>query len=84
MDVTHVQWGAFPSELRHHCIGRYGYSSTLGFNFISSHNRRIQYISRALYGATNDITITYNDNYPRRLIMLYQVNNDRIFRTLNC
>ena len=22
-------------------------------------------ISRAFYGATNDITITYNDNYPR-------------------
>ncbi len=81
MDVTHVQWGACPAALRHHCIGCYGYP-TLGFNFICSHNRRIQYISKAFYGATNDITITYNDNYPRQLI-LCQVHNDRIFRTFN-
>ena len=81
MDVTHVQWGACPSNLLHHCIGRYGYP-TLGFNFICSHNRRIQYVSRAFYGATNDITITYNDNYPRGL-MLCQVHTDRIFRTFN-
>ena len=44
MDVTHVQWGACPSELRHHCVGRYGYS-TLGSNFICSHNRRVLYVS---------------------------------------
>ena len=25
IDVTHVQWGACPSELHHHCISRYGY-----------------------------------------------------------
>ena len=26
IDVTHVQWGACPSALRHHCcMGRYGY-----------------------------------------------------------
>ena len=82
MDVTHVQWGAScPSELRHHCVGRYGYP-TLRFNFICSHNRRIQYLSRTFYWATNDITITYNDNYPRRL-MLCQVHNDRIFKTFN-
>jgi hypothetical protein len=81
MDVTHVQWGGCPSNLRHHCIGRYRYP-TLGFNFICSHNRRIQYVSRAFYGATNDITITYNDNYPRRL-MLCQVHTDRIFCTFN-
>ena len=44
MDVTHVQWGACPSALRHHCIAHYGYL-TLGFNFIFSHNnRRNQYI----------------------------------------
>ena len=81
MDVTHVQWGACPSKLSHDCFGRYGYP-TVGFNFICSHNRRIQYISRAFYGATSDITIAANDNYPRRL-MLCQVHNDRIFRTFN-
>ena len=82
MDVTHVQWRACPSELRHHFIGRYGYP-ILGFNFTCLHNRRIQYIPKAFYGAsTNDITITYNDNYPMQL-MLCQVHNDRIFRTFN-
>ncbi len=70
MDITHVQWGACPSALRHHCMGRYAYPS-LGFNFICSHNRRIHYISKAFYGATNDITITYNDNYPRQLMTVF-------------
>ncbi len=75
MDVTHVQWGACPSALRHHCIGRYGYP-TLGFNFICSHNnQRIQYISKAFYGATNDIIITYNDNYPTRQLIVRQVHS---------
>ena len=57
MDVTHLHWGNCPVELRHHCIGRYGYL-TLGFNFICSHNRRIQYISKPFHGATNGITVT--------------------------
>ena len=83
MDVIHVQWRACPSELRHHCIGRYGYP-TLRFNFTCLLNRRIQYISKDFYVATtnDDITITYNNNYPR-LLMLCQVHNDRIFRTFN-
>ena len=42
MDVTHVQWGACPSKLSHHFFGRYGYPFLGGFNFICSHNRRIQ------------------------------------------
>ena len=62
-------WGACPSELHHHCISRYGYP-ILRFYFVCSQNRGIQYISRAFYGAINDITIiTYNDNYPTRLIL---------------
>jgi hypothetical protein len=77
MDVTHLHWGNCPSELRHHCIGRYGYP-TLGFNFICSHNRRIQHISKPFYGATNDITVTYNDYYPHRL-MLCQEHKDRVY-----
>ena len=79
MDVTHVQWGACLSALRHHRIARYGYPTLGCFNFICFHNRRNQYILKAFYGATNDITITCNDNYPRQL-MLCQVHNDRIFR----
>ena len=81
MDVTHLHLSNCPAELRHHCIGRYGYP-TLGFNFICSHNRRIQHICKPFYGATNDITVTYNDNYPRRL-MLCEEHTDRVFRTYN-
>jgi hypothetical protein len=60
MDVTHVQWGVCPSELRHHCFGRYGYP-TLGFNFICSHNRRVQYISRLPRSAS--IYLVYISTY---------------------
>jgi hypothetical protein len=78
MDVTHLHWGGCPKHLTNHCVGRYGHP-TLEFNFICSHSRRIQYISNAFHGATNDITITYNYNYPRKL-MQCQVHQDRIFR----
>ena len=27
--------------------------------------RKIHHIARPIYGSTNDITITYNDTYPR-------------------
>ena len=79
MDVTHLHWGGCPKHLTNHCTGRYGHP-TLAFNFICSHSRRIHYISNAFHGATNDITITYNDNYPRKL-MQCQVHQDRVFRT---
>ncbi len=58
MDVTHLHWGDCLAELRHHCIGRYGYPTLLGFNLICSHNRRIQHISKPFHGATNDISVT--------------------------
>ena len=61
MDVTHLHWGACPKHLRHHCIGRYGHP-TVAFNFVCAHTRRIHHVSNPFYGATNDITISYNDN----------------------
>ena len=75
-------WGFLVVWLRNHCIGRYGYP-TLGFNFICSHNRRIQHIiSKPFHGATNDVTVNYYDNYPRSL-MLCQEHTERVFRTFN-
>ena len=81
MDVTHLHWGACPKTLRHHCIGRYGHP-TVAFNFVCAHTRRIHHISNPFYGATNDITISYNDNYPRKL-MLCQEHQHRVFKTYN-
>ena len=81
MDVTHLHWGACPKHLRHHCIGRYGHP-TVAFNFVCAHTRRIHHISTPFYGATNDITISYNDNYPRKL-MLCQQHQQRVFKTFN-
>ena len=43
--------------------------------------RRIHHVSRPFYGATNDITITYNDTYPREVVKLGNVHQDRVFRT---
>ena len=37
----------------------------------------IMYLVRPFYGATNDITITYNDSYPRD-VMLGNVHAQRI------
>jgi hypothetical protein len=47
---------------------------------VCAHTRRIHYVSRPFYGATNDITINYNDTYPRE-VMLGSVHQDRFFRT---
>ena len=42
--------------------------------------RWYHHVSRPFYGATNDITITYNDSYPRD-VMLGNVHAQRIFST---
>ena len=47
---------------------------------VFSHTRRIHHVSRPFNGATNDISITYNDSYPRD-VMLCNVHQDRVFRT---
>jgi hypothetical protein len=81
MDVTHVYWNQCPVALRHLCNGRY-HCPTIGFQMVCAHTRKIHHISRPFYGATNDITITYNDTYPRE-VMMGQRHNDRIFKTYN-
>ena len=81
MDVTHVFWHKCPVSLRHLCSGRYS-SPTLAFQLVCSHSRMIHHVSKPFYGATNDITITYNDTYPRE-VMMGQRHNDRTFTTYN-
>jgi hypothetical protein len=79
MDVTHIMWKQCPSSLRHVCTGRY-HCPSVAFQMVCDHTRRIHHVSRPFYGATNDITITYNDSYPRD-VMLGNVHADRVFST---
>ena len=79
MDVTHIMWKQCPSTLRHVCTGRY-HCPTVAFQMVCDHTRRIHHVSRPFYGATNDITITYNDSYPRD-VMFGNVHAGRIFST---
>ena len=57
---------------------------TIGFQMVCVHTRKINHISRPFYGrtdgATNDITIIFNDTYPRE-VMFGLRHNDRIFKT---
>jgi len=79
MDVTHLMWKQCPSALRHVCTGRY-HCPSVAFQMVCAHTRRIHHVSRPFYGATNDISITYNDPYPRD-VMNGNVHQDRVFRT---
>ena len=63
IDVTHLMWKQYPSALRHVCTGRY-HCPSVAFQMVCAHTRRIHHVSRPFYGATNDISITYNDSYP--------------------
>ena len=63
----------FDMYARYHCPSD-------AFQMVCDHTRRIHHVSRPFYGATNDITITNNDSYPRD-VMLGNVHADRIFTT---
>ena len=69
-------WKQCPAALRHVCTGRY-HCPSVAFQMVCAHTRRIHHISRPFYGATNEITITYNDTYPRE-IMLGSAHQDRV------
>mmetsp|Transcript_31718 Transcript_31718/g.43515 ORF Transcript_31718/g.43515 Transcript_31718/m.43515 type:complete len:434 (-) Transcript_31718:776-2077(-) len=81
MDCTHVFWDKCPNELRHKCFGKEK-SPTLAFQVVVDHARRIHHVSDPFYGATNDITITYNDTYPMQLLKCL-THQDRTFQTYN-
>ena len=81
MDVTHIFWDKCPEKLRFLCKGKEGKPS-VAFQCVVEHTRRIQHISKPFYGATNDITITYQDTYPMKLLSK-QIHADRVFQTYN-
>jgi hypothetical protein len=81
MDCTHIFWDKCPEKLRFLCKGKEGKPS-VAFQCIVEHTRRIQHISKPFYGATNDITITYQDTYPMKLLSK-RVHAERVFQTHN-
>ena len=81
MDVTHIYWDKCPEALRFLCKGKEG-KPTVAFQAVVEHTKRIQHISKPFYGATNDITITYQDTYPMELLSK-RIHADRVFQTYN-
>jgi hypothetical protein len=79
MDVTHVYWDKCPNHLRFLCKGKEG-RPTVAFQVVAEHSKRIHHISKPFYGATNDITITYQDSYPRKLLSR-EIYGDIVFQT---
>ena len=66
MDATHVGWEKCPVYLTHLCKGKEKFP-TVAFNCVVDHFRFIQYVSDAYFGATNDIQICQDDEYPVNL-----------------
>ena len=58
--------GAMPPSLKWQCIGNEGYS-TIAFQCVVDHTRRVLHVSDAFFGGTNDKTITANDSFPVRV-----------------
>jgi hypothetical protein len=81
MDVTHIYWDKCPEALRFLCKGKEG-KPTVAFQAVVEHTKRIQHISKPFYGATNDITITYQYTYPMELLSK-RIHADRVFQTYN-
>ena len=57
MDCTHVHWGRCPPNLKWQCIGKEGYS-TIAFQCVVDHTRRILHVSNAFIGGTYNKAIT--------------------------
>ena len=81
MDCTHVFWDKCPERLKFLCKGKEGKPS-VAFQAVVDHTRRIHHISKPFYGATNDISITYQDTYPMKLLGK-TIHAERVFQTYN-
>jgi hypothetical protein len=81
MDVTHIYWDKCPNYLRFLCKGKEG-KPTLAFQTVCDHSRRIHHLSAPFFGATNDISITYQDTYPVALVNK-EVHAEVHFQTYN-
>ena len=66
VDCTHVRLRRCPVGVRWLCSGKEKFP-TLSFLVVVDHNRRVQYVSPAHFGASNDKTISNNDPMMRSI-----------------
>ena len=65
MDATHIFWARCPPKLHKLCTGKEK-KPTLAWNCVVDHAYGIHHVSDLIYGATNDITLARNDDYPKK------------------
>ena len=63
MNCTHIGQDKCPVGLTHLCKGKEKFP-TLSFNVVVDHFRQIHYCSAAYFGATNDLQICADDDFP--------------------
>lgn len=66
VDCTHVRLRRCPVGVRWLCSGKEKFP-TLSFLVVVDHNRRVQYVGPAHFGASNDKTISNNDPMMRSI-----------------
>jgi hypothetical protein len=66
MDVTHIYIGKCPYALKVLATGKEN-RPTLAFQVVCGPNRQVFYCSDAYLGSYNDITITHNDPFTKRV-----------------
>jgi hypothetical protein len=66
MNATHLPWDKCPVSLYHLCKGKEKFP-TLAFNCVVDHFKFIHYCSDAFFGATNDLQICADDDYPVKI-----------------
>ena len=67
MDCTHIVWYNCPKNLINHCKGREKHS-TVKFQVVCDHTRKILYCSKWYPGAIHDITVCRNDDFSKWLM----------------
>ena len=66
MDCTHIRLDKCPIELSNLCLGKEKFTS-LSFQVVVDHAKRIHHCSRYFFGTVNDKNVTLNDTYPMEL-----------------
>ena len=60
IDCVHVVWDRCPADMFHSCTGKDG-NTTLAFECVCDHQKRILHVSQAFWGCTNDKNIARVD-----------------------
>jgi hypothetical protein len=67
IDCTHIKWSLCGKEIKWKATGKEGFAS-LSFEAIVTHSRYCYHVSVAFLGSYNDITVSKNDDFVKRLM----------------